>query len=53
MYLLAWIDTVEEWLSPFRAWFAENSKSPLFWFAYFLLGVLIFTITYRALNKDR
>lgn len=53
MYMLKWVERVEEWLSPFRAWFAENAKSPLFWLAYFVLGMIIFTITYKALNKDK
>ncbi len=53
MYMLTWIKNIEEWLSPFRAWFADNSKNPLFWVGYFILGMIIFTVTYKALNRDR
>ncbi len=46
------IETINEWIEPFRAWLEENHSNPFLWAGLVLLGLLIFTITYNALHRD-
>jgi hypothetical protein len=46
------ISTLEKWVEPFKQFILDNSTNPLLWVGLFLGGVLIFFITYGALNKN-
>lgn len=48
---LALMDTLKEWAEKLRDWTISNTNNPVFWLAAFLLGILIFKLTYDALNK--
>ncbi len=48
--ILGIIDTLEEWVKPFRDFVFENSGNPLMWLGFFLIGILVFKIVYDALS---
>lgn len=37
----------------FREWILENSNNPLLWVGLFMLGLIIFFVTYNALQKEK
>lgn len=37
----------------FKEWIIRNSGNPIFYVTLFFIGIFIFVITYRALNKQR
>ena len=46
------IDTINEWIEPFRSWIMNNHDNPFLWAGLVILGLLVFTFTYNALHKD-
>ena len=50
--VLSIMDTLKEYADKLREWTISNTNNPLFWVIAFLLGVLIFKVTYDTLHKD-
>lgn len=46
------IESINDFVEPFKAWIEENHNNPFMWLAFVLIGIAIFAITYNALNKD-
>lgn len=51
--ILSIIDSINEFIEPFKDWVIENHGNPFMWLAFVLIGIAIFAITYNALNKDK
>ncbi len=49
--VLSVMDTLKEFADKLREWTISNTNNPLFWLLAFLLGILIFKLTYDALSK--
>lgn len=47
------MDKLNELTETFRAWIIANSSNPILWIGLFVAGILVFFITYDALNKNR
>lgn len=52
MILSLW-DEMNQVAENFKEWIIEHSSNPLLWVGLFLLGLLIFAITYKALQKEK
>lgn len=50
--VLSIIDSINEISNNFKEWIIDNSTNPLLWIGLFFLGILVFVITFRALNKQ-
>lgn len=50
--ILGIIETIEEWIEPFKDWVQTNHNNPIMWIAIFLIGLAVFAFTYNALNKN-
>ena len=46
------LDTLQEWIEPFKDFVFENHSNPLFWMAVIAVGMGTFFLTYSALNKE-
>jgi len=51
--ILGIVETLNEWIEPFKSWVDANHNNPLMWFAFFLIGLAVFAFTYNALNKNQ
>ena len=49
---LSIMDTLSEYADKLREWTISNTNNPIFWVLAFLLGILIFKLTYDALSKN-
>ena len=49
--ILTWIDDLEKKLDGVKEWLASTDHN-FIWIVIFFVGILVFAITYRALNKD-
>lgn len=49
--ILNFLDTVQEWIEPFKEFVFENHNNPLFWMAVIGIGMGVFFLTYEALNR--
>ena len=45
------IDTINKVADSFKEWIIDNSTNPLLYIGLFFLGIFVFTVTYRSLNK--
>ena len=45
------IDGINEVANRFKEWIIDNSTNPLLYIGLFFLGIFVFVVTYRALNK--
>lgn len=45
------VEFMTELMNNFKGFIIENSTNPVLYIGLFFLGLLIFTATYRALNK--
>ena len=50
--VLGIMETLQEFADKLREWTISNANNPLFWLAAFALGLVIFKVTYEALNKN-
>lgn len=50
--ILSIIDTLNDWIEPFKDWVIDNHGNPFMWLAFVLIGIAIFGLTYSALNKN-
>ncbi len=50
--ILSIIDTINEWIEPFRSWIMANHDNPFLWAGLVVLGLIIFTFTYNSLHRD-
>lgn len=41
-----------EFFEPVKEFFVNNSRNPFLWVGIIVLGLLVFEIVYKALNKD-
>ena len=46
-------NTIKEFSFAFREWIIKNQSNPIFWMGLFLLGLLITSLIYNALQKER
>lgn len=46
------MDSINKVADNFKEWIIENSLNPLLWVGLFFLGILVFVVTYRSLNKE-
>ena len=46
------IDSINDVADNFKEWIINNSNNPLLWIGLFFLGILVFVVAYRALNKQ-
>ncbi len=46
------IDSINGVADNFKEWIINNSSNPLLWIGLFFLGILVFVVAYRALNKQ-
>ena len=46
------IESINEFVEPFKAWVEDNHNNPFMWLAFVLIGIAVFAITYNALNKN-
>ena len=53
--VLSIVDKVVDFMTPimenFKEWIIDNSMNPILYIGLFVLGLLIFLVTYRALSK--
>lgn len=51
------MDKIVEWVNngaeSFKNFIIDNNTNPVLWIALFFLGVLVFYLTYNALNKNK
>ena len=52
MMILSIIDSINEFIEPFKGWIEDNHNNPFMWLAFVLIGIAVFGITYNALNKN-
>ena len=50
MYLSI-MDTIQGYADSFKEWVIENGTNPIFYIGLFFIGILLFVIASRALNK--
>lgn len=53
MYVLSFLDKLENFLRPFNEWIAEHHRNPFLWLGIFFGGLLIFAWAYDALRKEK
>lgn len=51
--ILNLFETINKASENFQAWIIENGRNPVLWIGLFMLGLLVFTFTYNALNKNK
>lgn len=47
------MEKLNELTEIFRTWIIANSSNPILWIGLFVAGLLVFFLTYGALNKNR
>lgn len=50
--ILSIIDSINDFIEPFKSWVMNNHNNPFMWLAFVLIGIAVFAITYNALNKN-
>lgn len=50
--VLSIMDNINEIANNFKEWIIAHSTNPVLWVGLFFLGILVFAVTYRALNKQ-
>lgn len=53
IYTLSIIDELNKKSESIRDWISEHGNNPLFWLAVFCVGIIIFFITYNALQTEK
>lgn len=55
MYLSIWT-TISSWVveffENFKAFVIENSRNPVMWIGFVIIGLLVFEFVYNALHRD-
>ena len=46
------IDTLEEWISPFKNFIMKNHDNPIMWFLFLLCGIALFSVVFGALHRN-
>lgn len=46
------LDNINKVADNFKEWIIENSTNPLLWVGLFFLGIFVFIVTYRSLNRQ-
>lgn len=50
--ILSFLDTLQEWINPFREFIFEHHDNPLLWLCFIGIGLGLFFIGYSALHKE-
>ena len=50
--MLEIIETLEEWIQPFKDFIMENHSNPILWVGIILLVLAVFGVVSKALDKD-
>lgn len=50
--ILDFLDTLQDWIEPFREFIFEHHNNPFFWVVIILIVLAVFFIGYSALHKD-
>lgn len=48
--VLDWLNNLAE---SFKSFIIDNGRNPILWVALFFAGILLFFLTYNALNKNK
>ncbi len=48
--IIKWLEKV---MQPVRDWIFKNHSNPLLWLTLFVLGILIFAVVFRSLQKEK
>lgn len=51
MYILSFVDDVNNFMKPVRRFIENNYNNPLFWLAIVLVALAIFGVAYNILHK--
>lgn len=46
------IDKLNEIMEPVKQFFLNNSRNPVLWIGIIILGLILFEVVYKMLNKD-
>lgn len=47
------LDKIAEWMEPIKNFMIENKNNPILMLALLGIGLLIFSLVYRALQKEK
>lgn len=50
--ILSFLDTLQEWIEPFREFIFKHHDNPFFWVVIFVIGIAVFFLGFEALNKE-
>ncbi len=50
--ILSFLDTLQEWIEPFREFVYKHHNNPLLWLGFFGIGLALFFIGYSGLHKE-
>lgn len=51
--ILGIMETFNDFADKLREWTIANTNNPLFWLLAFVLGLVIFKVTFDVLSKDK
>lgn len=50
--ILSFLDTLQEWIEPFREFVFKHHDNPLFWVIIIFVSISLFFLGYSALHKE-
>lgn len=53
IYVLNFLDSLNKIMEPFKKFIVDHYDNPILWLALFVIGVLVFQVTYSALQKEK
>ena len=53
LYVLSIMDEINKTLEKFKDWVVEHYNNPIVWVCFFLIGLLVFQMTFSALQKEK
>ena len=52
MNILNFVDTINEWIEPFKRFVSNNHDNPMMWLGFILIGIAVFSIAFGALHRS-